>query len=70
MMRRILVLLTVVAMMVAMMGVMAGTASAQATFSFSCLIVSNAEREELGTIVLLPTGTHPFQCTGKPFTPS
>ncbi len=68
MMRRILVLLTVVAMMVAMMGVMAGTASARVTFSSQCLIYG--EREEFGTIVLLPTGANPFQCTGKPFTPS
>jgi hypothetical protein len=71
MMRRILMLLTVVAMMVAMMVVMAGTASAQATFvPTPCGFPPNVEREELGTFLLVPGegpgGTH-LVCTGKPF---
>jgi hypothetical protein len=70
-MRRMLVLLTVVAMMVAMMVVMAGTASAQATFTpVSCGQPTPEPR--VGTILQVPT-THSrhgsFVCTGRPFNP-
>jgi hypothetical protein len=62
-MRRILVLLTVVAMMVAMMVVMAGTASAQPTEIGGCNI---QKLGKFGTFILVttPSGEH-YACIGK-----
>jgi hypothetical protein len=62
MMRRILVLVTVVAMMVAMMVVMAGTASAQPTVLGACLTPA----QKVGTLILVttPSGEH-LACIGK-----
>ncbi len=64
-----MVLLTVVAMMV----VMAGTTSAKAAFSRSaCVLQPQAEREEDGTVLLIPgEGTNEGKvCTGRPFVAS
>jgi hypothetical protein len=62
MMRRILMLLTVVAMMVAMMVVMAGTAAAQPTELGPCLKQSG----KFGTVIELPSPGEEFRCIGKP----
>ena len=70
-MRRIVMLLTVVAIVVAMMLVMAGTASAQAKFIPSPCSAGGGERDELGTVLLVPgegnTGIVGVVCTGRPF---
>ncbi len=64
MMRRIVVLLTVVAMMVAMMVVMAGTASAQPTVVGACVNVAN----KIGTHILVTTPSGEHQACIGPFT--
>ena len=74
-MRRIMLVVTVALVMAAMMAVMAGTASAQATFiPVACLPgAPESEREELGTLLLVPgegPRGDPFICTGRPFIPS
>ncbi len=72
-MRRIVMMLTVVAMVVAMMVVMAGTASAQAKFLPSPCFPEGfpaGGRDETGTVLLVPgkgnTGLDGIVCTGRP----
>jgi hypothetical protein len=68
--RRILRVMTMALVMAAMMAVMAGTASAKATFINPCLLPPEAEREELGTVAIVPGGGPQgdnIVCTGKPF---
>jgi hypothetical protein len=74
-MRRIMLVVTVALVMAVMMVVMAGTASAQATFTpLSCLLpptASEATGRE-GTGLQVPAPSHPHGglfCTGRPFNP-